>query len=105
MMRFRPNVVVRGAPAWAEDDWRRIRIGRAEFRLVKGCARCVLTTLDPETAAKGMEPLMSLARHRRWDGATWFAMNLVPDTPGATIGVGDVVEVLDAVEPGNGPPR
>jgi uncharacterized protein YcbX len=105
MMRFRPNVVVRGAPAWAEDDWRRIRIGRAEFRLVKGCARCVLTTLDPETAAKGMEPLMSLARHRRWDGATWFAMNLVPDTPGATISVGDVVEVLDAVDPGNGPPR
>lgn len=105
MLRFRPSVVVRGAPAWAEDGWRRIRVGSAEFRVVKGCDRCVLTTLDPWTAAKGHEPITSLARHRKWDGATWFGMNLVPDTPGATISVGDAVEVLDQVEALDGPPR
>ncbi len=105
MIRFRPNVVVRGAAAFAEDGWRRIRIGEATFRSVKGCDRCVLTTVHPETAEKGKEPIATLARYRRWDGATWFGMNLVPDTPGATIRVGDEVEVLDAVDAPDGPPR
>jgi uncharacterized protein YcbX len=105
MVRFRPNVVVSGTPAWAEDDWRRIRIGAAEFRAVKGCARCVLTTIDPETAVRAQEPIASLARIRRWDGATWFGVNLIPDTPGVTIRVGDPVEVPEAVTPGGGPLR
>lgn len=105
MSRFRPSVVVAGADAWTEDDWRRVRIGSAVFRAVKGCARCVITTLDPETAARGKEPIASLARIRRWDNQTWFGVNLVPDTPGATITVGDEVEVLEAVEPGGGPIR
>jgi uncharacterized protein len=105
MARFRPNVVVAGVEAWAEDDWRRIRIGEAEFRAVKGCARCVLTTIDPDTALREKEPIRSLAKIRRWDGATWFGINLVPDTPGATIRVGDAFEVLEAVAPGAGPIR
>lgn len=105
MTRFRPNAVVEGAPAWAEDGWRRIRIGAAEFRVAKGCSRCVLTTVDPETAAKGREPMATLARHRRFDGKVWFGVNLIPDDPGAEITVGDPVEVLDAVDPACGPPR
>ncbi|KAA1019026.1 MOSC domain-containing protein [Pseudonocardia sp. EV170527-09] len=105
MTRFRPNAVVEGAPAWAEDGWRRIRIGVAEFRVAKGCARCVLTTVDPGTAAKGREPMATLAQHRRFDGKVWFGVNLIPDDPGAEITVGDPVEVLDAVDPACGPPR
>lgn len=105
MVRFRPNIVVRGAPAWAEDGWRRLRIGAAEFRAVKGCDRCVMTLIDPDTGVRGKEPIRTLARHRRWDGKTWFGMNLIPDTPGATITVGDEVEVLEAVPAPHGPPR
>lgn len=105
MTRFRPNVVVSGAPAWAEDDWRRIRIGDAVFRAVKGCDRCVMTTIDPETGLREKEPIASLARVRRWDGKTWFGVNLVPDTPGVTIRVGDPVEVLEDVPAGGGPAR
>ena len=105
MTRFRPNFVVAGAEAWAEDDWRRIRIGDATFRAVKGCARCVLTTIDPETGLREREPIASLARVRRWDGKTWFGINLLPDTVGVTIGVGDAVEVLEDVPPGDGPIR
>lgn len=108
MTRFRPNVVVDGVTAWAEDDWRRVRIGGVDFRAVKGCARCVITTLDPGTAEGGKEPIASLARIRRWDGATWFGTNLVPDLPDGrpvTIREGDAVEVLEAVEPGAGPIR
>ena len=105
MTRFRPNVVVGGVEAWAEDDWRRIRIGDAVFRAVKGCARCVITTIDPDTAVRDKEPIASLARVRRWDGATWFGINLVPDTYDVTIRVGDEFEVLEAVPPGGGPIR
>lgn len=109
MLRFRPNVVVDGAEAWAEDDWRRIRVGAVTFRAVKGCARCVMTTLDPDTGEGGKEPIATLARVRRFDGATWFGVNLIPDLPpGAaspTLRVGDDVEVLEAVPPGSGPLR
>jgi len=111
MDRFRPNVVVAGHPAWAEDDWRRVRIGAVTFRAVKGCARCVMTTVDPVTGDRGHEPTRSLARIRRWDRQTWFGVNLVPDLdatsdgPWPELAVGDELEVLEAVEPGAGPLR
>jgi uncharacterized protein YcbX len=97
MRRFRPNVVVSGAPAWAEDGWRRLRIGPVTFRNAKGCDRCVFTTVDPDTAAKGHEPLFALAQHRRWDNKVWFGVNLIPDDPrpGAVIRPGDPVEILE----------
>ena len=97
MRRFRPSVVVSGAPAWAEDDWRRLRIGPVTFRNAKGCDRCVFTTIDPDTAEKGHEPLFALARHRRWDNKVWFGINLIPDNagPDAFIRPGDLVEILD----------
>jgi len=98
MTRFRPNVVVAGTPAWTEDGWRRVRIGSATFRVVKSCSRCVLTTIDPETAVKGREPLRTLVRHRSWGGATWFGVNLIPDEPNHTIRVGDRVRVLDRAD-------
>lgn len=105
MTRFRPNIVVSGAEPWVEDGWRLVQVGEARFRAVKGCDRCVLTTIDPDSGRKGKEPIATLARHRKWDGATWFGMNLIPDTPGATIRVGDRVDVLEAVPHPDGPPR
>jgi uncharacterized protein YcbX len=105
MIRFRPNVVIDGARAWEEDGWRRVRIGPALFRAVKGCDRCAMTLTDPDSAARGKEPIATLARNRKWDGATWFGMQLVPDNPGVTISVGDEVEVLESVSAPDGPPR
>ncbi len=94
MRRFRPSVVVDGADApFAEDAWQRLRIGEVDFRVAKLCDRCVLTTVDPETTAKGKEPIRTLARHRRWDGKTWFGVNLIPDGTGR-IAKGDLVTVL-----------
>jgi uncharacterized protein len=100
MTRFRPNLVVAGAPAWAEDSWRVLCIGAVSFRAVKACDRCVLTTIDPDTASKGKEPLTTLARCRRWDGKTWFAINLIPDSPGAALHLGDQVEIVERVQAG-----
>ncbi|WP_412541114.1 MOSC domain-containing protein [Longispora sp. K20-0274] len=93
MVRFRPNVVVDSAEPFAEDDWKRIRIGAVEFRVAKLVDRCVMTTVDPETLAGGKEPIRTLARHRRWDGTTWFGIQLIPDAVG-TVHVGDQVEIL-----------
>ncbi|MEO3869155.1 MOSC N-terminal beta barrel domain-containing protein [Nonomuraea sp. B12E4] len=94
MRRFRPNVVIDGVGTpFAEDAWRRVRIGAVEFRVSKGCDRCVLTTIDPDTGAKGKEPIRTLSGHRRWDGKVWFGVNLIPDAPGR-IARGDLVTVL-----------
>ncbi|MDT0452654.1 MOSC domain-containing protein [Streptomyces hesseae] len=94
MNRFRPNVVVDGTAAWAEDEWRRVRIGEVTFRAVKPSARCVVTTTDQRTAERGKEPLRSLARHHRVGGKAVFGKNLIPEHTG-TIRVGDPVEILD----------
>jgi uncharacterized protein YcbX len=96
MNRFRPNVVVEGAPAWAEDGWvgRRVRIGAVTFRAPKLCDRCVVTTTDQDTGERGHEPLRTLARYRRWDERVWFGLNLIPDGTGE-VRVGDEVTVTD----------
>ncbi|OIJ68503.1 MOSC domain-containing protein [Streptomyces mangrovisoli] len=94
MNRFRPNVVVSGTAAWAEDGWRRIAIGEVAFRVTKLCGRCVVTTTDQHTAHRGKEPLRTLARHRRLDGKLMFGQNLVPERTG-TVHVGDPVTILD----------
>ncbi|MDU5675889.1 MAG: L-glutamate gamma-semialdehyde dehydrogenase [Pseudomonas aeruginosa] len=52
MLRFRPNLVVEGSAAFAEDGWKRIRIGSVEFVVAKPCSRCILTTLDPATGER-----------------------------------------------------
>jgi uncharacterized protein YcbX len=105
MVRFRPNLVVAGGVPWAEDGWRRIRVGQGEFRVVKGCDRCAIPTTDEQTAVRRKEPTYTLAQHRRWDGAVWFGINLVPVTHGVTLHVGDDVEILDQKATTDGPPR
>ncbi|MGW0748596.1 MOSC domain-containing protein [Streptomyces sp. NPDC002587] len=94
MNRFRPNVVVSGAEAWAEDGWRRIAIGDAVFRGVRECGRCVVTTTDQETAERGKEPLKTLAVHRRIGKSLAFGRQLVPVRLG-TVRVGDEVRILE----------
>lgn len=100
MARFRPNLVVAGAAAHAEDGWRRVRIGDVEFDAVKPCTRCVFTTIDPATAQRDPdgEPLRTLATYRRatpesgLTGVT-FGMNLIPRGQGR-LRIGDAISVL-----------
>lgn len=89
--RFRPNVVVDGEEAFAEDRWGRVRIGDVTLRASELCDRCVMTTIDLDLLETTKEPTRTLARHRRWDGTTWFGVRLVPEGTG-TIAVGDPVE-------------
>lgn len=94
--RFRPNIVLDGAEPFAEDDWRTVTIGSTRFRTTMVCDRCVMTTIDRSTIDTSKEPIRTLARHRAWDGATWFGIRLtpvLPVPPDAAVGVGDQVTV------------
>ena len=95
MNRFRPNLVVDGGDAFAEDAWTRLRIGDAVFRNGGPCARCIVTTTDQFSGERtGKEPLKTLATFRR-DAAdptdVNFGVNLIHETKHGTIRVGLVV--------------
>ncbi|PZG12795.1 MOSC domain-containing protein [Micromonospora craterilacus] len=94
MARFRPNLVVDGAPAWAEDGWagRPLRIGGVRFQAANPSARCLVTTTDQETGVRGREPLRTLARHRNIDRQLLFGLNVIPLEPGR-VRLGDPVEL------------
>jgi uncharacterized protein YcbX len=96
MNRFRPNFVVAGSEPFEEDSWKRIRIGSTEFHIVKPCARCVITTVDQATGEKtGKDPLKTLSTYRNRNGKVLFGQNLIAETAGGTIRVGDAVEVIE----------
>jgi uncharacterized protein YcbX len=96
MLRFRPNLVVEGAQPFEEDSWKRIRIGEVEFRVLKPCARCILTTIDPASGERSAdrEPLATLKGYREKEGDVLFGQNLVSDGAGV-LEVGMPVTVLE----------
>lgn len=94
MGRFRPNLVLDGAAAFAEDNWRRIRVGTLDFRVVKPCSRCAIPTIDPRTAQKQPEVFKVLKAQRSRDGEVYFGQNLIPVGTGS-VRVGDAVQVLE----------
>ncbi|MEA5462103.1 MOSC domain-containing protein [Leptothoe sp. PORK10 BA2] len=93
MNRFRPNLVVKGCDAFAEDTWRHIKIGNIVFDVAKACSRCSVPGVEQSTGEQGKEPLKTLATYRRWDHAIWFGQNLIAQGEGI-VQVGDVVEIL-----------
>lgn len=103
MARFRPNIVIEGADAWADDTWSRVRIGDAVLDFVKPCARCTVTTVDQDTGrSTGDEPLQTLrairmSADRRVPGIL-FGWNATVVMPGQ-IAVGDACEVVAARDP------
>jgi uncharacterized protein len=94
MNRFRPNLVVSGAEPYAEDGWKRIRIGEAIFAAGKPCGRCQVTTTDQTTGeVTGPEPLATLATYRdSKEFGTMFGMNLVSEKAGR-VRVGDAAHI------------
>lgn len=94
MNRFRPNLVVRGAAADAEMDWSAFQIAGQPFRAVRGCGRCVVTTIDQTTAQKNpaTEPLRTLATYRKQGKKIMFGQNVTGPADGR-VQVGDTVVV------------
>ncbi|HEV2914191.1 MAG TPA: MOSC domain-containing protein [Pyrinomonadaceae bacterium] len=93
--RFRPNFVLSGAAAFAEDDWKRIKIGDTLFHVVKPCDRCVITTTDQERGVPtGREPLKTLATYRTVSNKVLFGQYLVAERYGGQLRIGDRVEII-----------
>lgn len=79
MSHFRPNLVVKGCEAFAEDQWRRLKIGEIELEVVKPCSRCVITTIDPESGEKDpqQQPLRTLLTFRKRGKEVYFGQNVI----------------------------
>eukprot|EP00906_Rhabdomonas_costata_P030435 RCo043017 len=99
MRRFRPNIVISGGSPYQEDEWARFRIGAHTFRAVKGCSRCKMTTIDPDTTVADSEnskinPLKLLEEQRDWGRGALFGQNCVCFSPNGAISVGEEVVVV-----------
>lgn len=109
MQRFRANLVIGDCEAFLEDRWEVLKVGDAVFRATKPCARCIVTTVDPERGIfDGEEPLRTLSRFRKArdvmpdrieplglnPNAVIFGINLVPENPGVELRVGEKVEAV-----------
>ncbi|OJF12830.1 hypothetical protein EDD30_3539 [Couchioplanes caeruleus] len=82
VMRFRPNIVVAGFEPFVEDHWDRVTVGTVSFRVSAPCYRCAVTLVDPDTLARGKEPIRTLARYRNRGRKVHFGVWLVPENTG-----------------------
>ena len=83
MQRFRPNLVLTGCDAFAEDTWQRLQINTLVFYVVKPCSRCIITTVNPRLGlVTSPEPLRTLARYRKRDNKIYFGQNIIHQSTG-----------------------
>lgn len=97
MERFRPNVVIDGVEAYAEDRIHELRVDGAVLRVVKPCTRCAITTTDQQSGVvDGDEPLRTLKTYRfdRELRGVCFGQNaIVMSGAGRSLRVGDTFDV------------
>jgi len=91
--RFRPNMVFTGSVPFEEDLLDEFVINNILFNGVKLCARCIITTIDQNTAFKGKEPLKTLNAYRSKNNKIYFGQNAVHTGTGI-ISVGDELRIL-----------
>jgi uncharacterized protein YcbX len=98
MDRFRPNLVITGCPAFAEDTWPRIRLGDVTLRAAGKSDRCIMTTTDQLTGVRGKEPLKTMATYRRDPAldktAVYFGANFINESKRGMVRVGESVQVV-----------
>lgn len=95
MNRFRGNIIISGGEAHEEDTLREITIGNIIMHGVKPCARCIMTTIDVDTAQKGKEPLKTLSTYRKLGNKILFGENFIPNNEGM-IKMDDTVTVIES---------
>ena len=94
MSRFRSNIVLDGPPAFEEDYVKLLRVGPVAIRPVKPCARCSVPGVDPATGEHSPVVTDVLAGMRATRDGVMFGVNaIVVEGAGATLRLGDAVEV------------
>ena len=98
MNRFRPNVVIDGVPAHAEDAMTVYRFGAVALRGVKHCTRCATTTTDQVAGSRhpDQEPLRTLKTYRndrKLKGVTFGQNCLVHAGVGSRLAVGTTLTI------------
>ncbi|MCC3859883.1 MOSC domain-containing protein [Pseudemcibacter aquimaris] len=93
---FRPNVLLTGADKpFAEDFWQEINISKGRMTLEYGCARCVMTTVDPETGEfrKDKEPMRHLRTYRKESDKQIYVGQNAVSHGSITVNMGDAVTI------------
>lgn len=112
---FRANIILAEDPSfppgtekpYAEDAWRYMRIISNQsseqtasprprttyFEILGGCRRCQMVCVDQRSGERSEEPLVTLAKKRRFGGKVLFGVHtaLLSDSASASVGVGDQV--------------
>lgn len=95
LRRLRPNLLLTGVPAGAEATWpgHAISIGSALIGVHSLRARCIVTTIDPDTGSQDLE----VFRRIRREFGGQLALNAWVIRPG-TVAVGDVAHLVPSDE-------
>lgn len=92
--RFRANIIIDGCEPHAEDEWSQISVSDIEIQLVKACSRCVIPSINQQTAEKHSTLLKTLASYRRRrDSRIYIGQNGLHRSNG-TISRGQLVTIL-----------
>jgi hypothetical protein len=95
MNRFRPNLVLEGLAAYAEDRIDTLVADGIELRAMRPCVRCEIPDIDQDTAERSDQPMRTLASYRGdpdESGAVTFGVYCVVTAgAGATLRVGQRV--------------
>ncbi|MFT7260930.1 MAG: hypothetical protein ACI9MS_002802 [Glaciecola sp.] len=80
---FRPNIVIKNTPAFAEKKWKKITVesdgfmaDNLEMAVVKSCERCIIPMLNPYTAEREKSILPVLLEYCRDNKKIIFGQNL-----------------------------
>src|SRR5690606_24143125 len=92
-LRFRPNIVIDGAPAWAELGWEgaTLRFPQLTCKVESRTTRCAATNVEPASGRRDMQIPRTLDAH---NGHADFGIYLIAKAAGA-LTVGDGVHAPD----------
>ncbi len=113
MDRFRPNLTVDSGEVWVEDTWRDFSIGAARLGLGLAWPRCTIPQVDQVDGSRHKEPAKVLRKHRwcsdaasagealrpLFEGNALFGIGCSAQPVGATVAVGDEVDVHASSSP------
>lgn len=96
--RFRPNIVVDGCPAFAEDNWLNFSINSLEYSTAKPCSRCIMPSINQETGQQDQKQMLAvLNRYRQFDKKIKFGQNILyknsANIKNQKISVGDEIKL------------